>query len=413
MVGLREITEEYVGGLHFVKEVPREFRLNLSTPDITVVAGPRRVGKTFLMFKEVMSLLSSGENAVYLSLDDPLFRGLEARKLAEMVRSEYVEGRVYLFLDEVQDWRDWDFKLRWLHDVKDFKLVVSGSSSTLLSSEIPSRLRGRELTQIVYPFSLGELASPLERDFRGRGKFMRTLHEYMVWGGFPEPWVYRSREKLLDVVETVFYRDVVERNRVRDVEQFRVVFDFLLSNYSNPMTWNSMRKLLKAVGVDVDVKTIMNYVEYMRRAFLIFTVKRFDYSERRRAVSPKKVYIVDLGIASLYDGKTIADSQGSLGRKLENLVFLELIRRSWEVDYYLLKDGREVDFVARKGGRKALIEVSLNTEQEHVDKLRRATQETGIREAYIITLEGERRDLGDGVKEAPLFDWLLYAAEPQ
>ncbi|PSN82405.1 hypothetical protein B9Q03_14270 [Candidatus Marsarchaeota G2 archaeon OSP_D] len=291
--------------------------------------------------------------------------------------------------------------------------MVSGSSSTLLSSEIPSRLRGRELTQIVYPFSLGELASPLERDFRGRGKFMRTLHEYMVWGGFPEPWVYRSREKLLDVVETVFYRDVVERNRVRDVEQFRVVFDFLLSNYSNPMTWNSMRKLLKAVGVDVDVKTIMNYVEYMRRAFLIFTVKRFDYSERRRAVSPKKVYIVDLGIASLYDGKTIADSQGSLGRKLENLVFLELIRRSWEVDYYLLKDGREVDFVARKGGRKALIEVSLNTEQEHVDKLRRATQETGIREAYIITLEGERRDLGDGVKEAPLFDWLLYAAEPQ
>jgi len=122
---------------------------------------------------------------------------------------------------------------------------------------------------------------------------------------------------------------------------------------------------------------------------------------------------VDLGIASLYDGKTIADSQGSLGRKLENLVFLELIRRSWEVDYYLLKDGREVDFVARKGGRKALIEVSLNTEQEHVDKLRRAIQETGIREAYIITLEGERRDLGDGVKEAPLFDWLLYAAEPQ
>ncbi|WP_054837281.1 ATP-binding protein [Metallosphaera hakonensis] len=336
MINLREITEEYVGALQFIREIPREIKLDLSSLDITVLAGPRRVGKTFLMLKEVRRLMESEERVIYVSLDDPLFRGIDARRLAELVRSEYPEGKVYLFLDEVQDWKDWDFKLRWLHDVKDFKLTVSGSSSSLLSSEIPSRLRGRQSTQIVFPLSLRELLPSLGRDFREKGKFNSTLKDYLEWGGFPEPWIYRSREKLIDIVETVFYRDLVERNRIRDVEQFRAVFDLLLSNYSNMITWNSVRKVLKGMGVEVDVKTVMNYAEYMRRAFLLFPVKRFDYSERRRAISPKKLYLVDLGIASLYDS---GDSQDSLGRKLENLVFTELLKRSWAVNYYMLKDG--------------------------------------------------------------------------
>ncbi|BBD73214.1 ATPase [Sulfodiicoccus acidiphilus] len=406
MLNLRAVTEEYVGGLQFVNEIPREIKLNISSPDITVVAGPRRVGKTFLMLREVRALMGSGERVAYLSLDDPLFRGIDARRLAELVRSEYPEGRVYLFLDEVQDWKDWDFKLRWLHDVKDFKLVVSGSSSSLLSSEIPSRLRGRQFTKVVLPISIRELVPSAGGDFRERGVFNNILREYLVWGGFPEPWIYRSREKLIDVVETVFYRDLVERNRIRDTEQFRAVFDFLLSNYSNQMTWNSVRNMLKGIGVDVDVKTVMNYVDYMRKAFLVFPVRRYDYSERRRAVSPKKLYLVDLGIASLYENHSSARSQGNLGRKLENLIFLELIRRSWEVDYYLLKDGREVDFVARKEGKKLLVEVTLNTDTEHVDKVRRAMLETGIREAHIVSLEGETKILGDGMKEVQLLDWI-------
>ncbi|MGC9105567.1 MAG: ATP-binding protein [Thermoprotei archaeon] len=396
---LKRVTEEYLGGLQFVREVPREVEVDLSTPDITVLAGPRRAGKTFLMLKAVKSLLNRGENAVYLSLDDPLFRDMSARELAEKVRAEYPEGKVYLFLDEVQDWRDWDFNLRWLHDVKDFKLVVSGSSSTLLSSEIPSRLRGRQITQVVLPFSLREVFTRRGDDFRERGRFRSVLNDYLTWGGFPEVWIYRSRQKLLEVVETVFYRDLVERNRVREVEQFRAVMDFVLSNYSNQLSWNRVAKALRGMGVEADVKTVMNYVEYMRRAFLAFTVKKFDLSERRRAIAPKKVYLVDLGIATLYE------REESLGRKLKNLVFLELFRRGWEVGYYVTRRGEEVDFVARKGAKRVVVEVSLRADEGHVRKVRDAMTETNSDEGFVVVLEGETKEV-NGVKVVELGDWL-------
>jgi len=145
---LREITEEYLGALQYVKEVPRDVKLSIGSRDIVALVGPRRAGKTFLMLKAVKNLLDSGEQALYISFDELQIRRLDARKLAEMAREEYPRGEIHLFLDEIQEWENWDSKIRWLHDVKDFFLYVTGSSSALQSSEIPSRLRG-----VTHPFS--------------------------------------------------------------------------------------------------------------------------------------------------------------------------------------------------------------------------------------------------------------------
>jgi predicted AAA+ superfamily ATPase len=356
---LREITEEYLGALQYVKEVPRDVKLPTSR-DIVALVGPRRAGKTFLMLKSVKNLLDSGKQALYISFDELQIRRIDARKLAEMAREEYPRGEIHLFLDEVQEWDNWDSKLRWLHDVKDFLLYVTGSSSALQSSEIPSRLRGRYISVLLLPFSFREVSSKEKIDittFRERGAIKALLNDYMTWGGFPEVWIYRSREKLVSLLETMFYRDVMERHRIRETAVFLELARLAISSYSCPVTWHSLRKAMRAIGVNVDVKTVISYVEYMRQANLLFPVKRFTYSEREALASPKKIYLVDPGIA------TLLEKPMDRGRRAENLVFLELVRRGYEPCYYVTKTGKEVDFVTMR--ERIVVEVALEDWEKH------------------------------------------------
>ncbi|WP_227805062.1 ATP-binding protein [Pyrococcus kukulkanii] len=178
---LKEITEEYLGALNRISIIEREAKLP-SGPDIKAIIGVRRVGKTVLMLQRVGELLEKGENAVYVSFDEPEIRKLNHRELAEEVRREFPSGNVYLFLDEVQEWEEWDARIRWLHEVGDFDIYISGSSSTLLSSKIPSRLRGRYISRVILPFSFREVSSQDTRTFRNRGKIRKVLDDYLRWG---------------------------------------------------------------------------------------------------------------------------------------------------------------------------------------------------------------------------------------
>jgi len=392
---LRVITEEYLGALSFVKEIPREISLPDAPTDIFCLVGPRRVGKSFLMLKKAKSLLSRKQQAIYVSMDEPLLREVEARALAELVRKAYPSGRVHLFLDEVQEWEGWDVKLRWLHDVKDFHLYVSGSSSALLSSEIPTRLRGRYQSKLVLPLSFREVAKGRGKTFREGGKLLNLFQRYMQWGGFPEVFATGSREKLIAIVETAFYRDVVERLRVRSLELFKDFFYYILSLYANPFTYNGLRKALRAKGMELDVKTIARYIEAVEDAFIIFTVPRFTYSEKEKLVSYKKLYLVDHAIANLFS------SPLSFGRRVENIVFLELKRRYGEVYYYKTGDGQEVDFYVPSA--KLLVEVSVEPSQEHWAKLEKAKEELGAK-ALLVAHE---------CSDEPCTPLLEFLAAPQ
>ncbi|OYT29029.1 MAG: hypothetical protein B6U94_07940 [Thermofilum sp. ex4484_79] len=150
MVSLLEITYEYLESLRYVREIRRRIELGEYT-DILALIGARRVGKTFMLLKKARELLDSGKQVIYASLDEPFLRKMDVRKFAELVRKDYPHGRVYLFLDEIQEWENWDFNLRWLHDVKDFRIYVSGSSSyyaclkSILSGEVFLRFGYRSL----------------------------------------------------------------------------------------------------------------------------------------------------------------------------------------------------------------------------------------------------------------------------
>ena len=404
---LRDITSEYIGSLKYAERIiDREIPIKPVARDIMALVGPRRSGKTFLMLLRARELLEGGEQVIYVNFDEPSVSDMDARTLATEVRREYPRGKVYLFMDEVQEWEEWDRKLRWLHDVMDFNIVVTGSSSSLLASEIPSRLRGRYSSVLVLPFSFREISREVAGEgFRGRGKLLRLFDEYLEYGGFPEVWLYKSREKLINILNTCLYRDIIERFDVRDISVFRDVFFYVLSNYSNKVTLRSLKRLMEARGVKLDVKTISNYLSYMEAAFLVFTVKIYAPSERKKLVRPRKVYVVDHGVAKLYP-------QGLyLGRVYENVVFIELLRRGYDI-YYYDYNGLEVDFVVLRNNRVVkLVEVTYEDDQVvgKVEKLRKAMRALRCPRAEMVTRE-LREDYSTGnaeIKVRPLWEWLL------
>lgn len=405
---LLEITYEYLDSLKYVNEIRREIMLPTASPDVVAIVGPRRSGKTFLMLKTANDMLKNNRQTVYVSFDEPSFRKIPVRRFAELVRKEYPEGKVNLFLDEIQEWKDWDFNLRWLHDVKDFTIFISGSSSSLQSSEIPSRLRGRYASKLVTPFSFREICNFSLKTFREKGRVQNVFEEYVKWGGFPEVWIYKSREKIVSLLETIFYRDLVERFRIRNMAEFQSIFYFVLSNYSNSFTWNSLKKFMETLDVKIDTKTLINYINYMSQAFLIFTLQKFSYSEREKAVSPKKIYVIDLAFSNLFEKPL------DLGRKMENLVFIELLRRlqnrASQVFYHTTKDGKEVDFIVKTSGRiEQIIEVCHEVDEEHVKKVVKASEELDCKKLLCITRnqEGETRVKNKEIEYMPIWKWLL------
>lgn len=150
MISLLEITHEYLKSLKYVKEIRRDSKLGESL-DILALIGPGRVRKTFTLLKKAKELLDSERQVIYVSFDEPFLRSMNVRKFAELVRKEHPDGVVYLFLDEIQEWKNRDFNLKWLHNVRDFRIYISDSSSTLMLFEIPKRLRGRYILKTCTP----------------------------------------------------------------------------------------------------------------------------------------------------------------------------------------------------------------------------------------------------------------------
>ncbi|MEZ0319710.1 MAG: ATP-binding protein [Pyrobaculum sp.] len=391
---LREMTLEYVESLKYVEEIPRRFSLPDPQGDVLALVGPRRVGKTFQLLKRAKQLLDGGAQVVYATFDDIEVRGWTARRFAEEVRAVYPRGKVALFLDEVQEWPGWDAKVRWLHDVKDFDIYITGSTAELTLEKVPSRLRGRYRSLLLLPLSFAEIAKTAPLTFRERGAVRSLFEEYVKWGGFPEVWKSKSPDKLRSLLDTIFYRDVVERRRVKDVEAFERLFYLVLENYSNPITW---RRLAKAA--DVDHKTAANYVKYMQEAYLLFVVELHGPA-KSRAAAPRKIYLVDPAFTNLtYAGR-------DAGRKMENLLFLHLLRRALrergKIRYLKIGD-EEVDFVYSTQRGVELYEAAYEPDERHVKKCRKATEKIGA-PCRLVTW-----DEAEGA--VPI--WRLLLEEPQ
>jgi predicted AAA+ superfamily ATPase len=414
---LRSLISEW-----FSSEIPKLVRRDISLPirgNALALIGPRRAGKTFMMYQIASDLMQRGiarESIVYLNFEDLRLSNLRGEDfpmflkiLAEMTKPLPSGEKALLLLDEVQNLKEWG---RWVRSLLDrgYAVVVSGSSSKVGVREIPTELRGRYLERLVLPLSFREFLKFREVNIdyleapEKRGRILRYLREYLMLGGFPEVVLNpeHAKELLRVYRETVFYRDIIERFRVRDISSFRFFLEMLEGSFGNYFSLSSAQKTFKSMGIKKSKKTLANYFKYCEDSFYILSIRKFSFSRKAMLQQPRKVYPIDTGYMK---GE-------SIGRRMESSVAIELMRRGDEA-YYMKEGDSEVDFLlVRDRAVEEAIQVSYSldeVEKREIEGLKKAFDLFGGIKASILTwdLEGERSLDGRTIRLIPLWKWLL------
>ncbi len=355
---------------------------NIAFPDIPdkvkVAIGIRRSGKTYLCLQTAKQYIQAGvplSRILYINFEDDRLLPLTQETLSGLIEAFYTlypenhEQLCYLFLDEIQNVENWPVVVRRFLDTRQVNIYLTGSSAKLLSKEIATSLRGRAITLEVFPFSFDEylrarqIAIPSHPAAKKSLDMMRPhFLRYLEEGGFPEtiniPFEYRV-QILQDYVDVVIFRDIIERYGITSITLIKYLIQTLVNNVASRFSVNKYYNDLKSQGMSVSKNTLHEYMDYIEDAFLAFAVPVFSESIRKTQTAPKKIYLVDSGLYYAYSSSFIKN----WGRIFENFIYLELRKSHHEIQYYVTKNGYEVDFLAtdlRK--QKTLYQVVWNTD---------------------------------------------------
>ena len=418
----------------FPKAVVRDLSVPLDTGRVASITGVRRSGRTYLLLTLAESLVRAGvpkRRLAYVSFDDPRLLPATARELAELpdVQRELFpddSGPRYLFLDEVQQVEDWELGVRRIHDTHRFHLAVTGSSSRMLAGDIATSLRGRSLTFELPPFSVREclrsqgiVVDRLTAYSARSADVRRVLDAYFTFGGFPEVVLADQDSMRLRIlgeyVETMFMRDLIERNRVRSPAAMRELFRFIVTNVANLFSANAFWKWLRSAH-PLTKRTLLQYISHLEDSGLVFLVRKFSHSPKEQNLRPRKAYLVDNGLRAVYRLSPSHDR----GRVLENSVFLALRQHLGRpplarLNYWQESRGREVDFVVTEGSRvRALIQVAsdptaFGVKEREASALVAALAEFRLKHGLVITSDhsGEERVAGRTIHYIPFWKWVL------
>ena len=399
----------------------RNIDIQLQSDLISDIVGPRRAGKTFMLFSAAANLPKKStvyvnfENRRLATIDGNVFNDIVEFIHAERLMERY--PRVHLFLDEVQRIRGWERYVRSIQDEfkGSIKIFVTGSSSELLASDAATLLTGRHLTTLVLPLSFQEFLDFREsnmdpRTERGRVLMGKEMEEYVRRGGYPEAAVSDDWQKLLtQLYEDVLSRDVITRSGHRGAHILREFSNYLMANVGNLLSFSKMSRYFVSRDIRVTTPTLIKYFSMLRGAYVCFDVTIHSAKIRDRMKYPRKVYAYDSGFASI-TGET------GIGRLYENVVAVELVRRGIEPHYWKDRAGYEVDFVVGSTRKTQAVQVCYDLSDEDVRKrelrgLSRCMDELEISEGLVITRdeEGTEEVGGRTVRIVPLWKWLLGA----
>jgi predicted AAA+ superfamily ATPase len=389
--------------------------------EILTISGVRRSGKTTMLHLLIDHLLKEGvpaRNILQLNLEDPAFKDASLYDLYE----KYLEflnpsGKIYVFLDEVQEMEGWQKDLRKLYDgVPGLKIVVTGSNSSLLKGEYATLLTGRTIPYEVYPFSFREIVTyrGILRDFAlptvisRKARIRRAFSEYLLYGGFPEV-VNEENTKLKTTLLKEYYtgiltRDVIRRYAIRRTKQYEKAAHFLMSNTTALFSVKNLSGLL-----DVNAHTLEEYIGYLEDVYLLFGVNHFSYSLKKQITYPRKVYCVDNGFINAVSFKFSEDA----GRLLENAVYAGI--KAGGLECYYWKGKRECDFVVKDGlAARDAIQVSYSlkeagTRKRELEGLLEAMREFNLKKGTILTFDESESIAVGGVtiEVVPVWQWLL------
>ncbi|MDR2972351.1 MAG: ATP-binding protein [Bacteroidales bacterium] len=392
--------------------IKREFSNNFClSPEIVIITGIRRCGKSTLL-QQIRTVQS--EKDYYINFDDERlvsFKVEDFQMLLEVFCELFGEQKTFYF-DEIQNIEQWERFVRRLHDTGN-KIYITGSNAQMLSRELGTHLTGRYLSFELYPFSFNEfivLKNPelLKKNFfktSVKAEILSLFHDYFNNGGFPNFIITKDELALKTLFENILYRDVMVRNNITNEREIKELVSYLAGNYARLST-NS--ELVEIIGVK-NASTVKKYISFLADSYLVFQTYKYDYSVSKQILNPKKSYFIDNGLVR----RVGFSFSGNLGYLLENLVFIELLRRNKRIFYH--KKNQECDFVLVENNTvTSAIQVcylfsSEKTRKREIDGLLDAMNEYNLQSGLIITDDTEEEFFVNDKKITiiPTWKWLL------
>ena len=380
-----------------------------------VFVGVRQSGKSYMLFQRMKQLIRNGhstEEMLYVSFDDERLCNIKAEELDVLLQAHrsLFDCKPILFLDEIQNIEGWQYFARRLANEKH-QVYITGSNAKMLSREIATTLGGRYWIKDVYPFTFAEylrakgIALPNHWQIGSwKNDVARMFNDYFYFGGFPElTGVVAKRAWLTGIYNKIFFSDVVVRNGIRNEEALRMTIRRLADNVKQPVAYNRISNLVKSTGISTNPGSVMNYVQNLQEACLIFSLENFatKFVEKETV---KKHYFVDNGLLNLF----LVDPNTSL---LENIVAVSLHRRFGNGVYFYNKN-IEVDFYLPESGMGIQVCYSLHDEQtvqREAEALLLMKKAVGLNRMLIITRTDAQtiHYKGEQIEAVPVWQWMM------
>ncbi len=414
------------------KLINRDIQIPVDTYKVITLYGSRRSGKTYRFFQTMKQLENEGVDPtaiLYINFEDERILPFCKEDWEFLLEAYYelypenIQKEKYLFLDEIQETELWDKFVRRLAEKGDTHIFITGSSSKLLSREIATSLRGRTLSYMLMPLSFteflrfkGQVVEKNSEYSEQRHKLKKYFNEYLQFGGFPEiinQAEQIKRQILQGYFELTFYKDLVERYQIRNFGLMKELMRYLITHFSSLFSVGGYYNYLKSAGQKIGKDTLFEYVSQLEEVNLVKIVSLFDYSLKRQTINPKKIYCIDTGLISVVSSQFSENR----GRYLENMVFLELLRRKKEIYYYKDKKNKEKEidfFITEKGNPKQLIQVTADmtapeVKEREIGTLIKASKEFKLTDCLILTDDQKDEIVKEKVriKIIPIWLWLI------
>ena len=385
----------------------------VDTPFVKILTGVRRCGKSTIL-KMIMKKLKEERNVVDEQIlnyrfDSMEYEDMTTKELYLELKSKILQSKkTYLFLDEIQEIEGWEKVVNTLASDFDVDIYITGSNSRMMSSEISTYLTGRYITFHIYTLSFEEYLT-FKKSYTTLKDLKQEFSQYVQLGGFPATHLQDySQDEVYTIVKDIYnstiFSDIVRRNQVKKIDQLERVVKYTFNNIGNTFSAKSISNYFRSEQRKIDNETVRNYLDKLQKAYILHKCSRYDLQGKDILKTQEKFYLADVSLRYSVLGYTV----DSVASSLENIVYLELKRRGYDVYIGKIKD-KEIDFVATKQNEKIYVQVTQEIKSEKTQK-REYDQLLEIRDnypKYVVMADDFAGGNYEGIKTMNIVDFLL------